>query len=825
MTTALAPAPPPPVRIAVIPAVPVRSMRRIVVEPAGDWTVADVVEATGLDPESIRCVLEGAVVEPGAWSSTVPQPGDSLLVQQRPAGIELGIGAWIAAGIGATGAAAIATSVAINVAIAYGVAALARSLLAPAENSTEAAPAGTRRTIAGSSNEFRPYGAQPQVLGEHRVYPDLAARSFTTVENGKLFQYALFTFGHGTLQLSDLRIGEDPLFREDTAISYSGIMESDTERFVSPSGNALVKLELRQGTDSDEDLTLVTEDIHEQIIGYELKKERGWHRVRTVTGAVRISIIVGCPNGLIWRKDSGKVKTRTVRIGLRYRLVGTETWNDLIRVQMTAKSMSSQYATREVDVEEGTYEIEARRITETAGDSGIIDDTFLVSLLVTRAGPPVLAENVCLVAARIKLTNEFTDPVANFNAIAKTVCLDWNGSSWVEAATSNPASLYRLVLQGAANQRPLADSRIDLTELAAWHEECSAEGFEFNYVTQGSQTVPDVLRLITTAGRASPAVTDGLVSVVRENDLSGAPVQHLTPRNCRRFWSRREYVTIPHVLRVQFVNPEEGWLDTERVVYDDGYTAANATKFERLDIAGVTSPEQAYKLGRYHLAVLRLRPEEYFFDVDFEWKDLRRGDWVKAQHDAILVGLGAGRVTSVTIDGSGDATDVELDQICTMETGKSYAIRFRKRDGSTVYAPVDLDVGDQTALTFTTPIDSLDPQPEVGDLFLFGIAGSESIDLVVKDIEPTEWPNAIVTCVDAAAAVLTAAAGTIPTYDPQITLPPSGTSQQVAAASRVSRRVRPAAVTSSDVRDQEGRGPVIRRGLRVRFQPSGVVAV
>lgn len=40
---------------------------------------------------------------------------------------------------------------------------------------------------------------------------------------------------------------------------------------------------------------------------------------------------------------------------------------------------------------------------------------------------------------------------------------------WEPRPTSNPASVYRDILQGASNKRPMADSRIDLTELQSWH--------------------------------------------------------------------------------------------------------------------------------------------------------------------------------------------------------------------------------------------------------------------------------------------------------------------------------------------------------------------
>jgi alkylhydroperoxidase family enzyme len=48
--------------------------------------------------------------------------------------------------------------------------------------------------------------------------------------------------------------------------------------------------------------------------------------------------------------------------------------------------------------------------------------------------------------------------------------------------------------------------------------------------------------------------------------------------------------------------------EDERIVYADGYSSANAERFETVDLMGCTNAEQAWREGRYHLAAGRLRP-------------------------------------------------------------------------------------------------------------------------------------------------------------------------------------------------------------------------
>ena len=72
------------------------------------------------------------------------------------------------------------------------------------------------------------------------------------------------------------------------------------------------------------------------------------------------------------------------------------------------------------------------------------------------------------------------------------------------------------------------------------------------------------------------------------------------------------------------------------------------TKFEGLEVFGVTDAALAWRHGRYWLAAARLRPETYTLGVDIEHLIAQRGDLVHVQHDVPLWGYGSGRITAVT---------------------------------------------------------------------------------------------------------------------------------------------------------------------------------
>jgi RNA polymerase primary sigma factor len=70
-----------------------------------------------------------------------------------------------------------------------------------------------------------------------------------------------------------------------------------------------------------------------------------------------------------------------------------------------------------------------------------------------------------------------------------------------------------------------------------------------------------------------------------------------------------------------------------------------------------------------------------------------------------------------------------------MVAGTSYAIRARQAEGDSIYSAV-VAVGEDTAtdiLTLSAPL-AVANAPEVGDLYMFGLAGTESAPMIVKRI-------------------------------------------------------------------------------------------
>ena len=387
-------------------------------------------------------------------------------------------------------------------------------------------------------------------------------------------------------------------------------------------------------------------------------------------------------------------------------------------------------------------------------------------------------------------------------------------NSWVSRVTQNPASLYREVLQGDQCAKQLPDNRIILSKLEYWHDYCEANGWKYNKNIDYSSAIKTLAGEIAAAGRASFAWLDSKLTVIIDEPQPFIIGPAFTPRNILKdsFQSVISYPDMPHAFRVIFRNEEKEYQQDERLVLDDGYLIdgldawgvdrssdpdyQEATIFEQLELPGVTDPELIFKHARYHIAAARLRAEVITFDTDFEWLVATRGDRIKFAHDVISVGLAYGRVTGLIYEGGflfgeffsspfydGDPSlsviGVKLDEFLDMEEGKTYVLRFRLADNSSLITTIrTIDggflssgffsspfyVGEMKVAIFDPPLAPGAPCPAIGDLFLFGESSVEAIDLIIKSIQPKSEFAAKITAVAYNPDIYEADTGIIPSF-------------------------------------------------------------
>jgi len=433
------------------------------------------------------------------------------------------------------------------------------------------------------------------------------------------------------------------------------------------------------------------------------------------------------------------------------------------------KSSTVRYGYRWAVGTRGTYDVRIRRTTSDSSSTRIFDELSWVTLrTITNEDPDNFSDaDLAKSALVIKATDQLSSVIDDLNAKVSSYVLDWNGATWAEAISSNPASLFRHVLQSSAMAIPLADARIDLTTLQTWHTFCSDNGFEFNQIRDYQSSVWETLVDICIAGRAMPVQIDGKWSVVIDKTQT-IPTQHFTNKNSWGFEAEKDFTEIPHALRARFANRDTDWKQDELIVYDDGYTSANATRFEEIDAIGMTDSDHVWKYCRFNLVQMRLRPEKWHLSTDFEYLVSKRGDLVLITHDVLLVGLASGRIKELQTASNGDVTGFTSDETLTMEAGKTYGVSIRTRDDIEITRQVVLDVGDQTTIVLDTVIDVADV-PVEGDLFAFGELASETIEGIILGLESQSNLSARLTIAPYSSAIYTADTGTIPAFETKIT--------------------------------------------------------
>lgn len=632
-------------------------------------------------------------------------------------------------------------------------------------------------SLTGTSNQPNPYGVIPCVVGTMTDYfPPHAAMPYTEISGDDQYLRMMLDLGQGDdLDVSDIRIGETPITSFD-----------DVEYEVTKTP------------------TLFTQDIYEQQLAITLGESSEYTQT-TQTDCSEISIDITFPQGLFGVNDKGDFVRAWQFVAIEFAVTGTSTWygvtaptagitlsSDAVQesAQAQYKITSSANKALRVGVRWKVppgQQWDVKLTTGTPGwDSSVQQSTSMIWTALRSVSPknPSTTDTTKL-CVRIKATDQLQGVVQNLKCrVAQRIpSYDPTTGTWGAAAESqNAARIYAwLLTRCPAVLRRLADSRVDLADLADWAAECDAKGLKTSFVMDSARAFGDWLSDVLASGRASFGQRNGKYTAIRDLPQT-VPVQMFTPANSWGFSYSRQYDDLPHALRVKFTNPEAASQQDTRLVYADGYTKANATRFEELDLSMVVDPDAAWRLGRYHLSVIYNRPNQYSFQADIEHMVCERGDLVNVAHDIIGWGVAWGRIKAI------DGDTITLDEKWTIEAGKSYVLRVRRQTGtqavgnaSTGGAGVTWDMdtitfdsdtiffdqapGEATTVRLTADLSGI----AVGDLFVVGEVNHEVAPLIVRKIEPGDDLTATITCVDAAPAVWTSDAGTPPVFVSDIT--------------------------------------------------------
>lgn len=664
-----------------------------------------------------------AVVDRRHWHLVRPKAGTTITIRMRPAGggalrsvLSIAImaataifAAWALPVLGPVGTAL--ASAAIGIGANY----LLSSLFQRDDKKIE-----DKYTIAGTRNQASPWGPVPQVYGQHRVFPNYWAFPFTRIIGNEQYLVALFVVGEGQHSLEQLRIGE------------TGI-----EAYKD------VTTEIKYGLGTDTPIEIYDEVTFEDAVGVELAFADGFSIRTTARNIDAISVDIYFPGGLFWTDADGDLRNMSAACEVQYRRKGENGAPDgwwvfvaAIYVEEATKEAFWRSHRWEVDGGPGTFDVQIRRANLESEDANTTDTMQWTVVRGMRYQHPVnYPRPLCLIAAQIKASKQLSGTIDTFNVVAASHIPDWNGSAWVTRTTNNPASIYRHVLQGHATALARADGEVDLGALAEWHGWCDSKGLTYQRVHDFDASVRDVLQQVAAAGRATPSqpvLGGGKWSVVIDR-IQTVLRAHISPRNASGFSGEVGYQKLPDAYRVKFLNRNKFWSADEIIVNRPGLVG-EPELYEEIEMPGQTASWIAAREARRRFLMQQYRYETWYATQDFEHLVAPRGSLVRLSYPVLASTMRAARVTAInTIYPSGGPKRmVRIDERVTMEAGTDYVVRFRLADGTSSLWTIDTAAGETQDLILDT---GSDDEPEIGDLALFGVAGEESIECVIANIE------------------------------------------------------------------------------------------
>ena len=388
----------------------------------------------------------------------------------------------------------------------------------------------------------------------------------------------------------------------------------------------------------------------------------------------------------------------------------------------------------------GIYDVRWQRRTGDSTDDRLRTDSFWTALRSVSTDRPVQTDYpVNLLAIRAKATGQLSGSLGNVTVYYRSKSLDWDRESktWVNRFTSNPASIFRHVLQDKiAMARPQADAILDLDNLARAHEFWDDRGWEWNFVCDASVSVFERLQSICAAGLASPTMVDGRWGIIIDKERDHVACA-FTSANSWGWTFERTQVRLPNEIHCTFISGVTWDTDMQRVATDE--PIEGDIIYETQTYEGVNDPAQVYQLARFHYADAKNRRRTITLRCYDEALLCTRGDLVECACPNVSPhGLQVGRVRKVITDENGYVTGFTTDQSNTTDfSGRRFGVRIYNSEGVVYHAEVLPEDTTQTQLNFISP-----QQMNIanGDKYAFGDYSEEVFQAIVIGMQfNSDW--------------------------------------------------------------------------------------
>ena len=541
-------------------------------------------------------------------------------------------------------------------------------------------------SLRAGRNRLRPYEPLLLLLGQHRLYPDLAAQPYTTYEGGahgesddEQHLHQVFHLGVGApgdLEVSDWRIGDSPLASYGVADPplLEGTRTSLRSDVDTVAGGTL------EGTDPDGPDGMPGTDDDPEI---EADDPGPWVKRVTSEDTDRIELDL---TGRIFRVDRrGAVIRNSVGIEARVwpyvagaALPDAPPGSAVAVAETLSHDESSPYRKTLVHTPAaaGQYHVWMRRQTQPSTDDRTYDDVEWAAL---RSYQPESGDYTHQVRVELSLeaSGQLQGSLDRLSCLAARRVPVFAGGAWGAAAkSSNPAALLRWYALGLLDAgRPvagmgLAQDQIDHATLGRWHQWCETQGLTCDLVLDRQASHQEVLDIICRCGRAGWTFESGKLGVVWEEQRP--PTASYSPGNIVQGSLEVSWVTggAADEIVVDYIDADDGYETStvRRRTHAAGLVATSV----RIRLPGITSRDLAGRAANVQAARQKYHRRRIRWRTGPEGQYVARGDVVYLSH-SLLDGGVTGRVLS------GTTTDLALSRPVTL-TGDDYLL-VRTADG------------------------------------------------------------------------------------------------------------------------------------------------
>ncbi len=180
-------------------------------------------------------------------------------------------------------------------------------------------------SITGQSNQMKRLGPVPKVYGSHRIFPTLAANPYTELSvnptSGEVVQYlvAIYDFGLGTPQLSEIKIGDTPLTTDSFQDFQFNLVDINRPEVPRDVFDVPLKRDFNIYK-GDRAVTALSIDLPQGIENIQV--------CATNPANLQQEIILDfiCPRGLFGYTSGGVIGRRIANMDIEFALVGSTDW-------------------------------------------------------------------------------------------------------------------------------------------------------------------------------------------------------------------------------------------------------------------------------------------------------------------------------------------------------------------------------------------------------------------------------------------------------------------------------------------------------------------